>query len=177
MDYVIVDGELCHFGIKGMKWGIRRYQNEDGTLTAAGKKRAAKGQKKQARIRDEQDYLRSDNSQQKDEISRATKSRQSINAEKLSSTIEKNRIDRKLAIDSSGRSQYFTNWGRRRDQDRSFNLNARIAELQDMDLREQSRIASAVDKMNVNNKRISELDAKYERIGRKYLTDLLKEKD
>lgn len=31
--------ELYHWGIKGMKWGIRRYQNADGTLTAAGKKR------------------------------------------------------------------------------------------------------------------------------------------
>lgn len=31
--------ELTHHGIKGMKWGVRRYQNEDGTLTAAGKKR------------------------------------------------------------------------------------------------------------------------------------------
>ena len=31
--------ELYHHGIKGMKWGIRRYQNEDGSLTAAGKKR------------------------------------------------------------------------------------------------------------------------------------------
>lgn len=28
---------LCHWGIKGMKWGVRRYQNPDGTLTAEGK--------------------------------------------------------------------------------------------------------------------------------------------
>jgi HD superfamily phosphodiesterase len=31
--------ELWHWGIKGMKWGVRRYQNQDGTLTAEGKKR------------------------------------------------------------------------------------------------------------------------------------------
>ena len=31
--------ELRHHGVRGMKWGIRRYQNENGSYTAAGKKR------------------------------------------------------------------------------------------------------------------------------------------
>lgn len=38
MDYEEVY-KLCHHGIKGQRWGIRRYQNEDGTLTEEGKKR------------------------------------------------------------------------------------------------------------------------------------------
>ena len=33
------ESSLQHWGIKGMKWGVRRYQNKDGTLTDAGKKR------------------------------------------------------------------------------------------------------------------------------------------
>lgn len=38
MDYLVCK-ELYHYGIKGQKWGIRKYQNEDGTLTSEGKAR------------------------------------------------------------------------------------------------------------------------------------------
>lgn len=45
-DYVITlnggfisECELYHYGIKGQKWGVRRYQNDDGSLTPSGKKR------------------------------------------------------------------------------------------------------------------------------------------
>ena len=39
MNDYLVTKELYHHGIKGQKWGVRRYQNEDGTLTEAGRKR------------------------------------------------------------------------------------------------------------------------------------------
>ena len=38
--YIITSGgELRHWGVKGQKWGVRRYQNKDGSLTERGKKR------------------------------------------------------------------------------------------------------------------------------------------
>ena len=35
--------DLRHHGIKGQKWGVRRFQNSDGSLTAAGRKRYGDG--------------------------------------------------------------------------------------------------------------------------------------
>ena len=37
-----MENELMHFGVKGQRWGVRRYQNPDGSLTPKGKRRITK---------------------------------------------------------------------------------------------------------------------------------------
>lgn len=39
--------ELSHHGVKGQKWGVRRYQNKDGSLTAKGKRKLAAYKKRE----------------------------------------------------------------------------------------------------------------------------------
>lgn len=46
-----------HFGILGMKWGVRRYQNSDGTLTAEGRQRYGGNSRRSRQIREEDDKL------------------------------------------------------------------------------------------------------------------------
>lgn len=55
-----MDNELYHHGIKGQKWGVRRYQNKDGSLTYAGKKRALKLQDKYTNLSGNKKYSNKD---------------------------------------------------------------------------------------------------------------------
>ena len=57
MEYYRTD-ELYHHGIKGQRWGVRRYQNPDGTLTSAGKKRKVLFGKENWSARKEIDAIR-----------------------------------------------------------------------------------------------------------------------
>lgn len=57
-----MDNELYHHGVLGQKWGVRRYQNKDGSLTYAGKKRALKIQNKYTDFTRDKKYHNKDGS-------------------------------------------------------------------------------------------------------------------
>lgn len=130
-------------------------------------RRKAIGERKQSRINKKKKQINADSDAQKEIIRNKEKNKNAIKAEQLSTQYKKNQIDRKLAIDN-----YLTNWGRRLDQDKSFNMNARLKELEDMDLLNESEMANAIRQLDLNEKKISKLDKKYEKIGRKYLSDI-----
>ena len=159
-----LDDGLEHHGIKGMKWGRRRYQYKDGSLTPAGKKRYAKGERKQEKVRAKQDKIRSDSTRQQSTIKTAGVARRAVKAKTLPKQVEKNTLDKRIE-----RNDFFTGVGKKSAQKRSAKLDRQISDLNDQDLRLQSQIAKATRKLDVNNKKIDRLDNKYERIGKRYL--------
>lgn len=78
--------ELMHFGILGMKWGIRRFQNPDGSLTNLGKKRLAQGK---GRVNKETGLY--------EKVSRKERKRNAAIKKKRAESLEKARRQQKLA--------------------------------------------------------------------------------
>ena len=87
MEEGCLNNELYHHGIKNMKWGIRRFQNKDGSLTPAGKKRY---DKEVAKLKAEKKKLRNEISVQKkaDKLKQLEKERDVLKAQ--SKNLKKN---------------------------------------------------------------------------------------
>lgn len=81
--------ELYHYGIKGMHWGVRRFQNADGSYTAVGKARYATNYSAQQRTRDRKIYGKSAEKR----INKRMLSGESIQSARHNEVVRKARID------------------------------------------------------------------------------------
>lgn len=93
MDYVIINGELRHHGVLGMRWGRRRYQNKDGSLTAAGKKRY---QKEEEKLKAEKQRLKNEAATEK-KISKLESLRKEVDDMKKQTDHKKSDVDAEKA--------------------------------------------------------------------------------
>lgn len=97
LNYVFdTDDELCHWGIKGQRWGFRRFQNEDGSLTPEGRERYGEGGAKS----------KSDAQKYKAKVSFKTqqykadlKSKAQIEKDKRAAKEERNRLKEQAKVD------------------------------------------------------------------------------
>lgn len=77
----IYPDELYHHGVIGMKWGVRRYQNKDGSLTSAGKRRHSS---------------QSADSKKKEQLKKDVKNRRSLSDTDLKKKIERLKMEKQF---------------------------------------------------------------------------------
>lgn len=143
--------ELYHYGILGMKWGVRRYQNADGSLTDAGRKHYAKDLKKANRL---DELKRMSNGGRRNYSRKAAKAQIKVNKaqtnlSKLKSKEEKlqNKSD---ALTSKYKSQEsnFHLGKARQTYEQKLKVDAKLSKMQSKVAKGEAKANAALAKLN-----------------------------
>ena len=158
---VVYSDELCHYGIRGMRWGIRRYQNPDGTLTEAGRKRVSK--------------LHDSNSRLTERLDKLTK-RMEFQTRKYANSISKaNQKAAELRVKEYG--LFTTKAKADKLEYKASKLEARAAQKAMKIDRTKARIAKIDVLVSKNNRKISELNSAEISKGKDYAEKMTKAYD
>lgn len=82
-----MENELQHYGVLGMKWGLRRYQNKDGSLTYAGKRKTKISSEERAKL---------SNEKRRQELSNMVKNRKLLSNKTLKEKIERIKLEKQF---------------------------------------------------------------------------------
>ena len=151
---------LAHHGILGMKWGVRRYQNSDGTLTEAGKKRIASLERKK----------------------KSQKSRYDVASKKYSNEVAKYGSKAAYFRSQASKIRYDATYSligskkyREKKWDKAEKLSLKADKLMANATKYKGLMDKAQAKIAKYDRKISEIDPSTVSVGHDYVDKLLKE--
>lgn len=164
--YIIVQkDELYHHGTLGQKWGIRRYQNYDGTLTAKGKARIASLEKKSAKVQKRmggRDYQIKQIRSRKLDTNRAQKlaaKRTKLESQKGKLAVKNQRAKNKVLMGQniSGRD--------RKRLAKEYKLDAKIGKIAKKQDPYKAKVQDLERRNSIDQKKLDKLAKKIDKIG------------
>ncbi len=174
---VYSEDELMHHGILGMKWGVRRYQNSDGTLTDAGKKRVSRLEKKRASAADKIWSIEAKKNKLNTQYNTVGHAKDEARAARL--TAKRNRIEPRVSkLQRKALKGKHIGFFGRRTLNKAYKLDKAIAKSSRAKVRfdekfsklevQTTRLQKRIKKYN---RELSKIDPNYEMSGKKFIEE------
>lgn len=155
-EYVIYNGSLYHYGTKGQKWGVRRFQNPDGSLTEEGRRRYGVLEKKIAK--------------QEAKIAKWQKKVDSKSGKYLRAVKKQNKAARLRNKAYNG--FLISNSKRAKLAMKADRLDAKAAKMMNSTLKNEAKIRRAQAKIAKYNRKMSKINPNHVATGQAYINSL-----